>query len=472
MTSSPSPVDTVRLQEKQRLKRLMIGLLAGSGALHGLTIALGYLQPAIVKLVPPPEIEIVLEERDPIKESDETATSEITTTSGSSGGDETLQVATLNSSEPVSAAESESTPIAQPEELSDQDLVNLDLKAPIDPKKKPNADQTKSSQDGKGNKGNNHGSDRRGLATSTGQGLGTGGQTNGNGGDGPHGQGNINNGGTSKTTTRTTPTLTPTPKPSVKPSEAPVAIVPKPSLPEAPPKKTTPKAPNKNYSYQDKEGERLATGSVADIDPVYDEKGRVIGGKLRRSTGDPELDAAQVRSFQRSLEDDADLRQQIEDNRGKNIRFRFAGEGETEAEREQIRRNNEIMAQQEVTPKPQSSVSAPKQPGIGIPIEDPIPVPDPQSDPPAATIPEAPLAEEPPAPIEPPYKPPVAAPEAPPAYEEPAAPLEPIAPEEPVELPAEPIAPEEPAEAPVEAPAEAPPAEAAPAEPLPAETAP
>jgi hypothetical protein len=457
----------------------MLGLLAGSGVLHGLAIALVYLQPTVVKVVPPPEIEIVLEERDPIKELGEAATSEITTTSGSSGGDETLQVATINPSDPapsVSETPLESTPIADPEELSDQDLVNLDLNVPIDPKKKPNADQAKSSQDEKGNKddkGNSNGSPLRGLATSTGKGLGTGNQTKGNGGDGPKGQGKINNGGTSKTTARKTPPPTPTPKPAVKPYEAPVAIVPKPSLPEAPPKKITPQAPNKNYSYQDKEGERLATGSVADIDPVYDEKGRVVGGKLRRSTGDSELDAAQVRSFQRSLEEDADLRQQIEDNRGKNIRFRFAGEGETEAEREQIRRNSEIMAQQETRKQeaPPATAAEPAPFGIGIPIEAPMPTPDPQPETPAAPIPEAPLPQETPAPIEPAYEPPVAPPEAPPVYEEPVAPAEPIVPEQPIELPAEPIAPP-PAEAPVAAPAETPPAEAPPAEAPPAEMAP
>jgi hypothetical protein len=469
MTTSPSSIQAKRLQETKKLKRLMVGLLAGSGALHGLAIALVYLQPAIVKVVPPPEIEIVLEERDPIKELDETATSEISTTSGSSGGDETLQVATLNPSEAVSAAESESTPIAQSDELSDQDLVNLDLNVPIPPRKKPNSGPTNPALTDKSI--NNIGSLLRGLFSTSGLGEGLGGQPNSNGGYGPSGEGTTDDGGLSKITVLASPKPTPKPstKPTPRPAETPVAIVPKPSLPEAPPKKTTPKAPNKNYSYQDKEGERLATGSVADIDPVYDEQGRVIGGKLRRSTGDPELDAAQVRSFQRSLEEDADLRQQIEDNRGKNIRFRFAGEGETEAEREQIRRNNEIMAQQEATPKPQSSASEPEQPGIGIPIESPIPAPLP----PAATITEAPLAEEPPTPIEPPYEAPVAAPEAPPAYEEPVA--EP-APEAPVEPPAETIA-EPPAEDPVEepaepTPAEAPPAEAPPAEAPPAETAP
>jgi hypothetical protein len=469
MTPSPSPLQTVRTQQKQRLKWLMLGLLAGSGVLHGLAIALVYLKPASVKVVPPPEIEIVLEERDPAKESDETAPSKITTTSGSSGGDETLQVATLNPSAPVSAAESEVAPLNEPEDLSDQDLVNLDLNIPIAPKKKPNADQSKSSPEGKANKDDKgNGSDLRGLASSTGKGAGTGNQTNGSGGDGLKGKGKTKDGGSSKVTTTASPKPIPqsstTPKPTPKPTETPVAIAPKPKPPEAPPKKEPPKAPAQNFSYQDKEGERLATGSIGSFVTEYDEKGRLII-KPQGSVGDKELDAAQLRSLNRALEDDPELRQQIEANRGKTFKFKFEGEGETEAEREQIRRNQEIMKQQPAPEAPAATATEPTPTGIGIPIEAPsIPSPDPQPETPAAPPAyEAPIPEAPAAPIEPAYEPPVAPPEAPPAYEEPVAPPEPIIPEEPIELPAEPIA-EPPPEAPVEPPAETPPTETPPAE--------
>jgi hypothetical protein len=477
MTPSPSPLQTVRLQQKQRLKRLMLELLVGSGVLHGLAIALVYLKPTTVKVVPPPEIEIVLEERDPAKESDKTAPSEITTTSGSSGGDETLQVATLNPSAPVSAAESEVIPLNEPEALSDQDLVNLDLNVPIVPKKKPTADQNKSSPDGKGNKddkGNNsNGSALRGLAPSTGKGAGTGNQTNGNGGDGPKGSGKTKDGGPSKVTTKASPKPIPQPSTTPKPAEMPVAIVPKPKPPETPPKKETPKAPAQNFSYQDKEGERLATGSIGSFVTEYDEKGRLII-KPQGSVGDKELDAAQLRSLNRALEDDPELRQQIEANRGKTFKFKFEGEGETEAEREQIRRNQEIMKQPPAPEAPAATATEPAPTGIGIPIEaPPIPSPDPQPETPAAPPTyEAPIPEAPAAAIEPASEPPVVAPEAPPAYEEPVAPPEPI-PEEPIELPAETIA-EPPAEAtPAQPPpAQPPPAETAPAETAPAETAP
>jgi hypothetical protein len=466
MTPSPSPLQTVRIQQKQRLKWLMLGLLAGSGVMHGLAITLVYLKPATVKAVPPPDIEIVLEERDPVKESDETTTSEISTTSGSSGGDETLQVATLNPSAPVSAAESDVAPLTEPEDLSDQDLVNLDLNVPIPPKKKPNADQSKSSPAGQANKddkGNNsNGSDLRGLASKTGQGAGTGNQPNSSGGDGPKGDGRTNDGGISKVTTPASPTPTPTPKPTPKPAETPVAIVPKPQPPKAPPKKETPKAPPKEHFYEDKEGERLATGSRGRFVGEFDAKGNFLGMKSEGSTGDPELDAAQLRSLNRSLESDPELRQQMESSRGQVFSIPFNGEGETAAEREQIRRNSEIMVQQETRQQEAQPATAaePAAPtgGIGLPIEAPIPQPE---------TPAAPPPEEQPAPIESADEPSVAAPEELPASDESVGPPEPIIPEEPVAPQAEPIA--EPAS--VEATAEPATAEPASAEPASAEPA-
>jgi hypothetical protein len=181
-----TPAETQRLQEKMFLKRFMASVLAGSGVLHGFAIGFIYLQPGKLNVLPPEEeIEIVLEDADLAIEPPEAEINlnEPTQVSGSSGGDESLQVATLA---PPQAIEAEETPVAAPEELTDADLKETPKDLKETPKPQPTPKPKKSPPPGEKD-GDPNGSKERGLAEKTGKGEGTGDKPDGNKGDGDKG---------------------------------------------------------------------------------------------------------------------------------------------------------------------------------------------------------------------------------------------------------------------------------------------
>jgi hypothetical protein len=501
-----------RSQEKQFFGRLITSLLAGSTVLHGLTIGLVYLRPAQINAVKPPEpeLEIVIEEEmlDP-EVTEEVKVDDIPTLSGNTGGDESLQVATLAPpQETIAEPLDDQTPPEPQPELTDADLKETPQPQPTPkPKKSPQAeapDPNKSedkmiakgptNQDGEKN-GDPNGSENRGLNKETGKGLGTGDEKDGNGGDGKEGKGAIDDGGKDKETNPKKPEPPkkpelPKPEPPKKP-ELPKPIATAPKLPPVEPPKAKPK-PKNPYGYDRKEGERIATGTKAKFSIEYDENGKVKGGKLAGSTGDAELDAAQLRDFNRALENNKKLRQQLEnrdpEKRDKPVRFVFEGDGDNAAEREQIQRNRDLTAQQDAQRAADRAAQAEPSPQAAQPAEPPsgglvLPLPAPAIDLPPekpAEAPAAPVEAPPAAPVEPAS---VDAAPVEPAPAAPAAPVEPVPAPEPEYIPPEPApepeyippepAPEpEPEYIPPE-PESAPPAESAPApEPAPVEPEP
>jgi hypothetical protein len=508
---------TTNLAKAQRLKnhrfmqRLMLGALVGSGLFHSLAIGLVYLRPSQVAVKQPePEMEILIEDMPPIEEeilAEETQ--EEAQLAGSTGGDDVMEVATLTPAQAMQAEESPN-PEAAPDEITEADLANPIDQKPVD-KPKPDAgsetnkdpDAIKGDRNQEGEKKGNleGGSDKRGLAEKTGLGAGTGDQKQGNGGEGKQGNGGVNEGGKDKKTVEAKKEEPKKPEqkkeepkkeepkkpePPKKPEQ--VAIKPKPEPPKEQPSKPRNKS---NFGYDRDASERIATGTKGRFSVEYDEKGRVKGGKLISSTGDAELDAAQLRDFNRALENNKKLRDQLEnrapESRGKPVRFVFEGDGENNTERQQIQRNRDLMAQQEsdraaaqaaAREAPSTAVRENPAPGgISIPLPIELPNEPAPSLEPAPSVepvePAAPAYEPPVEPAAPAYEPPVEP--AAPAYEppvEPAAPayeppVEPAAPayEPPPEPAYEP--PPEPAYEPPPEPAAAPPPEPAAAAPEP-----
>ncbi|MFM2429074.1 MAG: hypothetical protein RLZZ511_287 [Cyanobacteriota bacterium] len=491
--TSPSDLKSTTAQENRYHEKrffwwLISSVFVGSSVLHGLTISLVYLRPAQVNAVKPPEpeLEIVIEEEmfDP-EVTEEVKVDDTPTLGGNTGGDESLQVATLAPPQETIAEQlDDQTPPEPQPELTDADLKETPQPQPTPkPKKSPQAEapdpkkaedkmiaKGPTNQAGEKN-GDPNGSKERGLNLSPSP---------------------ITKPSPSPITKPSpSPITKPSPSPITKPSPSPItkpspspqiAIAPAPKPPEPIKEKPKPK-PKNPYGYARKEGERIATGTKAKFSIEYDEKGKVKGGKLSSSTGDLELDAAQLRDFNRALENNKRLRQQLEnrdlEKRDRPVRFVFDGEGESAAEREQIQRNRDLTAQQEAqravdratqaeppaqaaqpADPPPSGLALPlPAPAIDLPPEKPTETPAAPAEAPAATpmpvkpVPAAPIAPIEPAPTEAPAVEPPAPTEAPavePSYDLPV--------EEPIPAPVEPSydPPVDEAVTPVESPVEEP----------------
>jgi hypothetical protein len=302
-----------RQQEKQRFQRCIAALLVGSGLVHGLAIGLVYLKPTAPTLPPEPEMEIVIEEAEPeiladlpIDEAmaavEDASAASAPATGGSASDDESpLAIGGLTPAQAVDAAPSESDTAPTPTELTDSDMdetlvpetpTTANPQNPADPNSKNPIGPVLINGDPQGDPNNRNPNLPASLLKPS------------NGPKGDPTKPPSNNPapakpgpakpGPAKPGIKPGPTQ-PAPKPPTQPAPA------KPSAkPPAPAKPTPPKRPDE-YAYSRQKGERTAIGSKARIIPQYDDRGRVTGGKLATSTGDAELDAAQLRAFDRTL---------------------------------------------------------------------------------------------------------------------------------------------------------------------------